>query len=71
MPFYDCTSLAGITLGESVTHIGAGAFDGCTSLESITIPETLKGILKRVVGSLSVAVITIPARQGRKRLRLE
>ena len=66
--FSRCTSLASITLGESVTHIGEGAFHGCTSLASITIPETLRHILKSTLGSLSVAVITIPARQGRKRL---
>ena len=69
--FSQCTSLASITLGESVTHIGEGAFHGCTSLASITIPEALRHILTRALGSLSVAVITIPARQGRKRLREE
>ena len=61
------TSLVSSTLGESVTHIGNCAFDGCTSLVSITIPESLRHILKRVLQDLSVAVITIPARKGRKR----
>ena len=67
--FEDCSSLATITLGESVTHIGNFAFDGCTSLVSITIPESLRHILKRALWTwnVSVAVITIPARQGRKR----
>jgi len=52
-----------------VTHIGNFAFDGCTSLVSITIPESLRHILQRALWNVSVAVITIPARQGRKRPR--
>ena len=67
--FQNCTSLVSVTLGDSVTHIATFAFDGCTSLVSITIPESLKHILKRVLLNLSVAVITIPARNGRKRPR--
>ena len=69
--FAGCTSLASITLGEAVTHIGEGAFQNCRSLASITIPESLRHTLMRVLGSVSVAVVTIPARQGRKRLREE
>ena len=33
--FWDCTSLAGITIPSSVTSIGRYAFGGCTSLTSI------------------------------------
>ena len=67
--FHGCASLASIMLGESVTRIGNYAFEGCTSLASITIPESLGENVKRVLRSLSVTIITIPARQGRKRLR--
>jgi hypothetical protein len=38
--FYNCTSLASITLPESVTQIGERAFVGCKSLSSITIPSS-------------------------------
>jgi len=39
--FLNCTGLTNVDLG-SVEGIGAGAFAGCTALESITIPKTLK-----------------------------
>ena len=69
--FAGCTSLASITLGESVTHIGQYAFARCSSLASITLPESLRHILEGVFRDSSVAIITIPAKQGRKRLRNE
>ena len=69
--FEDCTSLTSITLGESVTDIGESGFEGCTSLASITLPESLEHLLVGVFRDSSVAIITIPAKQGRKRLRNE
>ena len=69
--FEGCASLASITLGESVAYIGDGAFRGCASLASITVPESLKQhVLDRLRNS-SVAIMTIPARKGRKRPRNE
>ena len=69
--FEDCTSLTSITLSESVTDIGESGFEGCTSLASITLPESLEHLLVGVFRGSSVAIITIPAKQGRKRLRNE
>ena len=71
--FHGCTSLASITLSESLTHIGKNAFHGCTSLARITSPESfkLKAFLTRELWNISPAVVTIPARQGTKRLRKE
>ena len=39
-----CTSLANITLPESIMKIGDRAFDRCTSLVSINLPESLTEI---------------------------
>ena len=72
--FAHCTSLMSITIGESVTQIGTYTFLGCTSLASITLPESLRHIserLKAESGNRSLKIITIPATEGRKRLRSE
>lgn len=42
--FENCTSLASITIPDSVTSIDSGAFRGCTSLTSITIPNSVTRI---------------------------
>jgi hypothetical protein len=42
--FFECTSLTGITLPESVTSIGNNAFYYCTGLTSITLPEGVTSI---------------------------
>ena len=39
--FFDCRSLASITIPEGVTTIVGDAFYSCTSLASITIPESV------------------------------
>ena len=36
--FYQCANIESITISDSVTSIGSGAFEGCTGLEKITIP---------------------------------
>ena len=42
--FYNCTSLASITIPDSVTEIGGGAFENCTSLTSVTIGDSVTSI---------------------------
>ena len=42
--FYKCSSLASITIPDSVTSIGGSAFSGCTSLTSITIGDGVTNI---------------------------
>lgn len=42
--FYNCHSLASITIPNSVTSIGYGAFANCSSLTSITIPNSVINI---------------------------
>jgi hypothetical protein len=41
---FECSKLKKITLPESVTEIGEGAFDGCMKLSSINLPKNLKEI---------------------------
>ena len=38
--FKGCGALVSFEIPGSVTVIGSGAFDGCTSLESVSVPES-------------------------------
>ena len=55
------TSLTSITLPNTVTSIGEGAFEGCTSLVSIEIPNSVTSIGERAFESCtSLVSIEIP-----------
>jgi len=41
---WDCSGLTSITIPNSVTSIGGGAFWGCSGLTSITIPNSVTSI---------------------------
>lgn len=43
-PFYKCSKLRRISLGQSITSIPARAFSGCTALETVDIPKTVTSI---------------------------
>ncbi|MBD5240360.1 MAG: leucine-rich repeat domain-containing protein [Bacteroidales bacterium] len=59
--FYRCTGLTNITLPNSVTSIGEGAFNYCTSLTNITLPNSVTSIGKEAFyGCESLTNITIP-----------
>lgn len=59
--FNGCSSLASITLPNSVTSINAQAFSGCSSLASINIPNNVTSIgLQAFYGCTSLTIITIP-----------
>jgi hypothetical protein len=58
--FYGCTSLAGITIPDSVTEIGEQTFYECTSLTSITIPNKVTKIGDWAFSSTGLQSITIP-----------
>ena len=59
--FYNCFSLAGITIPDGVTNIGYTAFRYCYSLASIIIPDGVTNIGGYAFyGCSSLAGITIP-----------
>ena len=55
-----CESLTTITLPDSVTTIGGGAFSECSSLESINIPSSLVEIRSRAFETSGLTALTIP-----------
>lgn len=58
--FYECTSLTGITIPETVVSIGEEVFSGCSSLEDITIPESVTRIGKYAFAKSGLKSVTIP-----------
>ena len=59
--FYDCESLTGITIPDSVTSIGVYAFYDCENLTSVTIPDSVTSIGDNAFEDCrSLTSITIP-----------
>ncbi|MBQ8738588.1 MAG: leucine-rich repeat protein, partial [Clostridia bacterium] len=59
--FFDCSSLASITISDSVTSIGEGAFYDCSSLASIIIPNGVTSIGEEAFSCCSsLTSVTIP-----------
>ena len=58
--FYQCSSLASVTIGDSVTSIDYQAFYKCSSLASVTIPDSVTSIGSDAFrGCSSLASVTI------------
>lgn len=55
----ECSHLTKVELKEGVTYIGESAFEGCTSLSSITIPNTVTEIRPKALKDTAVEEITI------------
>ncbi len=58
--FAGWTELKSITIPNSVTKIGDGAFVGCTGLSAITIPSSVTEIGSAFSGCTGLSTITIP-----------
>ena len=59
--FYYCSSLASVTIPESVTSIKYSAFSGCSGLTSVAIPESVTSIGGWAFsGCSSLTSVTIP-----------
>ena len=60
--FYDCSSLASVTIDKNVTSIGDSAFGCCFSLTNVTIGTNVTSIGDEAFSSCSsLAAITIPS----------
>ena len=42
--FYQCVDTVTVTIGKDVKRIGAGAFDACTALRTVSAPEGFKAL---------------------------
>ena len=59
--FSSCSSLTGVTMGNSVTSIGDSAFSGCSGLTSIEIPDSVTSIGSAAFsGCSSLTSLVIP-----------
>ena len=58
--FFECESLADVTLGKNVEEIGEGAFACCASLTEILLPEGLRSIGTGAFRSGGLQKIDIP-----------
>ena len=58
--FYDCDTLAKITIPNSVESIGKAAFYGCNQLNNIQIPRSIKMIGDIAFARSGIASINIP-----------
>lgn len=61
MAFYNCTSLAGFSMPDTVTNLGDSAFENCTSLKTVKLSSGLTKIpLKGFKNCTSLTNVTIP-----------
>ena len=58
--FYGCVSLKEVVLSENVVELGNQAFEECTELETVTMPEGLKTIGYSFIKNTAVKSLTVP-----------
>jgi hypothetical protein len=58
--FQNCRNLQTVVISEGVTAIGSDTFKGCTALNAITLPSTLRQTGGSMQGCTALKSITIP-----------
>ena len=59
--FYGCVSLSSVYFYNGVSEIQAGAFYGCSSIEELTLPSSLKVIGESAFAATSIISLQLPA----------
>ena len=59
--FYQNENLTSITIGNSVNDIGTSAFEGCSNLVNIVLPEGLTNIGGRAIRETAITNIVLPS----------
>lgn len=59
--YEDRTDVTGVVFHDKVTEIGASAFNGCTNLKSVTLPESLTKIASFAFMRAGLETIDIPS----------
>lgn len=58
--FEECTSLNNVYINNGTERIGSYAFSGCTAIEQLNLPETLRHISEAAFMSSGISAVTIP-----------
>lgn len=58
--FEECTSLHNVHINKGTERIGSYAFSGCTALEQLNLPETLRHISEAAFMSSGISAVTLP-----------
>ena len=59
--FYDCLQLHDITLPEGFEELRESSFDGCSSLEDLNIPSSMKVIGQNALSGTSITTLHLPS----------
>ena len=56
--FIMCSGLTSVTIGNSVTSIGDGAFRACSGLTSVTIPNSVTSIGDYAFDGVDIPIVS-------------
>ena len=68
--FYKCTRLKNVVIGNSVTHIGRSAFEGC-DIETLYLPDSITTIeQKAFIDNKNLKFVSIPNKKNLEYCRI-